>query len=71
MGWGGVGIGYVRPVQFLDHLTVIKKIGSAVKVQPLYRPGVYLVIIGLGLKCLRLLRDEVLPEVQVVIRKND
>ena len=23
-GWGGpVGIGYVRPVQFLDHLTVI------------------------------------------------
>ena len=21
---GGVGIGYVRPVQFLDHLTVIK-----------------------------------------------
>ena len=21
--WGGVGIGYVRPVQFLDHLTVI------------------------------------------------
>ena len=29
MGWGGVqwgpvGIGYVRPDQFLDHLTVIK-----------------------------------------------
>ena len=24
MGWGGVQIGYVRPVQFLDHLTVIK-----------------------------------------------
>ena len=23
MGWGGVGIGYVRPVQILDHLTVI------------------------------------------------
>ena len=23
VGWGGVGIGYVRPVQFLDHLTVI------------------------------------------------
>ena len=23
-GWGGPGIGYVRPVQFLDHLTVIK-----------------------------------------------
>ena len=24
-GWGGVlGIGYVRPVQFLDHLAVIK-----------------------------------------------
>ena len=23
--WGPVGIGYVRPVQFLDHLTVIKK----------------------------------------------
>ena len=24
-GWGGpVGIGYVRPVQFLDHLTVIR-----------------------------------------------
>ena len=22
-GWGPVGIGYVRPVQFLDHLTVI------------------------------------------------
>ena len=25
-GWGGPGIGYVRPVQFLDHLTVIKSI---------------------------------------------
>ena len=25
-GWGGVQIGYVRPVQFLDHLTVIKTI---------------------------------------------
>ena len=24
VGWGPVGIGYVRPVQFLDHLTVIK-----------------------------------------------
>ena len=23
--WGPVGIGYVRPVQILDHLTVIKK----------------------------------------------
>ena len=23
--WGPVGIGYVRPVQFLDHLTVIKR----------------------------------------------
>ena len=23
VGWGGVGIGYVRPVQFLDHLAVI------------------------------------------------
>ena len=25
-GWGGVQIGYVRPVQFLDHLTVIIKV---------------------------------------------
>ena len=25
VGWGPVGIGYVRPVQFLDHLTVITK----------------------------------------------
>ena len=25
MGWGPVGIGYVRPDQFLDHLTVIKR----------------------------------------------
>ena len=23
MGWGGDWIGYLRPVQFLDHLTVI------------------------------------------------
>ena len=29
-GWGGVvRIGYVRPVQFLDHLTVIKRLGLA------------------------------------------
>ena len=26
VGWGGVGIGYLRPDQFLDHLTVITKI---------------------------------------------
>ena len=24
MGWGPLGWGYLRPVQFLDHLTVIK-----------------------------------------------
>ena len=28
--WGPVGIGYVRPVQFLDHLTVIKTKNSGV-----------------------------------------
>ena len=27
-GWGGVQIGYVRPVQFLDHLTVITRTSS-------------------------------------------
>ena len=30
VGWGPVGIGYVRPVQFLDHLTVIKSIKNTV-----------------------------------------
>ena len=32
VGSSGVGIGYVRPVQFLDHLTVIKKLAGAKKV---------------------------------------
>ena len=35
-GWGGVvRIGYVRPVQFLDHLTVIK-IYPSLKVEHLF-----------------------------------
>ena len=30
VGWGPVGIGYVRPVQFLDHLTVITILNTPV-----------------------------------------